>query len=162
MEPRSVYATNGTINNAAALTETGTGSTTLDGASYITFDYGRNIAGVVSVEVESVSTAASLSLTYAESSYFVSFTSSDSQTDSAKSVPLTLDIASAGNYSVSRVHEFGAFRYLTLINPTEAEIVVTSITTNFTAAPIDEPTAYTGYFHSNDELLNRIWYASTI
>ncbi|ETS79031.1 hypothetical protein PFICI_08884 [Pestalotiopsis fici W106-1] len=159
LKPRAVYGTNGTVTNAAGITENSTGSTTLNGPSYITYDYGRNIAGVVSVEIESVSESASLSLTYAESSYFISASSSDSLRDGAQATPLTLDIPTAGSYSVSRYHEFGAFRYLTVVNPTAAEIVIISVTTNFTAVPINEPTAYTGYFHSENELLNRIWYA---
>jgi len=33
------------------------------------------------------------------------------------------------------------------------------ISTYFTAAPVQDLRDYKGYFHSNDELLNRIWYA---
>ena len=62
----------------------------------------------------------------------------------------------ACSYSVSREHERGGFRYLSLITNTSATIEVTGVSTILTAAPVSELQAYTGYFRFNDGLLNRI------
>lgn len=65
-----------------------------------------------------------------------------------------------GTYTVDREHARGAYRYLSLINNGTGEIVLTSLSVYFTAAPTqDLESSYSGYFHTNDELINRIWYA---
>lgn len=67
-----------------------------------------------------------------------------------------------GNYAVDRVHERGGFRYLSLIHNTTGNKEVQKITVHFTAMPHvagDALQAYTGYFHTDDDLLKRIWYA---
>jgi hypothetical protein len=48
---------------------------------------------------------------------------------------------------------------MTLVSNTSATVELKSVSVHFTAAPSQELQAYKGYFHSNDELLNRIWYA---
>lgn len=65
-----------------------------------------------------------------------------------------------GTYTVDRDHARGAFRYLSLVNNGTGDIVLEGLSIYFTAAPTqDLQSSYTGYFHSNDELINRIWYA---
>ena len=160
--PSSIYKVNGTVENAESLTNSAVGNATFTGAnSSVTFDYGKNIAGVVSVTVgTSSSLDAFIGLTYTESSEWISGLGSDATADAGIDAILWLPVGQgAGSYSVSREHERGGFRYLSLITNTSATIEVTEISTNFTAAPVNDLQAYTGYFHSNDELLNRIWYA---
>lgn len=56
----------------------------------------------------------------------------------------------------------GAFRYLTLMHNTTGSIEVQSLSVHYTPMPHyadDQMSNYTGYFHCDDELLNRIWYA---
>lgn len=66
----------------------------------------------------------------------------------------------AGTYTVDREHARGGYRYLSLINNGTDEIVLTGLSVYFTAAPTqDLQSSYTGYFHTNDELINRVWYA---
>lgn len=67
--------------------------------------------------------------------------------------------AGSGTYSVSRDHEYGGFRYLTIVGTADATIEMLSVETNFTAVPVNDPRAYTGYFHCEVELMNRVWYA---
>ena len=160
--PASVYKVNGTVENAESLTNSAAGNATFTGTnSSVTFDYGKNIAGLVSVTVgTSSSPDAFIGLTYTESSEWISDLGSDATAFVGIDAILWLPVGQgAGTYSVSREHERGGFRYLSLITNTSATIEVTSVSTNFTAVPVNDPQAYTGYFHSNDELLNRIWYA---
>ena len=56
-------------------------------------------------------------------------------------------------------HQRGGFRYMTLVSNSSSTVELKSVSVHFTAAPSQELQAYSGYFHSNDELLNRIWYA---
>jgi hypothetical protein len=158
--PVSVHQVNGSISDASSLAAS-SGSATFNGTSAVTFDYGKNIAGVVSVTVGSVSSSdAFIGLTYSESSLWINGQASDATADAGLDEVLWLPVGQGpGTYSVDRDHERGGFRYLSLISNTSATIEVTSISTNFTAAPVQDLQAYSGYFHSNDELLNRIFYA---
>lgn len=60
-------------------------------------------------------------------------------------------------------HQRGGFRYLNVYHNSSGSVGLSSITTNFTAMPHyadDALQDYTGYFHSDDEQLNRVWYAA--
>lgn len=159
--PASVQKVNGSVSNAASLAGGAHGSATFNGVSSVTFDFGKNVAGVVSVTVgPSSSPFAFIGLTYTESNLWINEQASDATADAGLDEVLWLPVGNGpGTYTVERYHERGAFRYLTLISNTTAKIDVTTVSTNFTAAPAQDLRAYKGYFHSNDELLNRIWYA---
>jgi len=156
-----VHRVNGTVSNAESLTTKSHGSAIFHGISSVTFDYSKNIAGVVSVTVgTSSSPIAFIGLTYTESSLWINGQASDATADAGLDEVLWLPVGKGpGIYTVERYHERGAFRYLSLISNTTASVEVTSVVTNFTAAPLQDLRSYKGYFHSNDELLNRIWYA---
>lgn len=67
-----------------------------------------------------------------------------------------------GTYTTDSDHARGGFRYLTLVHNTTGSIDVESISVHYTAMPHyeeDQIANYTGYFHCDDDLLNRIWYA---
>jgi len=159
--PERVHRVNGTVSGAESLAGAKHGSAYFYGPSSVTFDYGRNIAGVVSVTVGEVSSSdAVIGLTYTESSLWISGQASDATALAGLDEVLWLPVGNGpGTYSVERWHERGAFKYLSLISNTSSMVEVTSISTNFTAAPVQDLRAYRGYFHSDDELLNRIWYA---
>jgi len=158
--PASVYKVNGTVTGAESLFQA-SGSAVFNGVSSVTFDYGKNIAGVVSVTVGSSSSPdAFIGLTYTESSVWINGHGSDATGDAGLDEVLWLPVGNGpGTYTVERWHERGAFKYLSLVSNTTASVEVTSVSTNFTAAPVQDLRAYRGYFHSDDELLNRIWYA---
>jgi hypothetical protein len=160
LHPVSIFQVNGPIANSASLVGGSNGNAQFTGPSSITFDYGKNIAGVVSVSVGASSPPnATLSLTYTESSLWISNQSCDATAGPQLDQPLVLPVGQGpGTYTVERWHNRGGFRYLTLTS-NNAAIEVTSISTNFTAAPQQNLRDYKGYFHSNDEQLNRIWYA---
>lgn len=60
---------------------------------------------------------------------------------------------------MDREHARGGFRYLSLVNNGTGDVELAGLSVYFTAAPTQDLQAYKGFFHSNDELLNRIWYA---
>lgn len=65
----------------------------------------------------------------------------------------------AGIYTVDRKHARGGFRYLSLVNNGTGDVELTGLSVYYTAAPTQDLQKYAGYFHSNDELVNRVWYA---
>jgi hypothetical protein len=162
LHPFAVHKVNGTVDNAASLTGNSNGCAVFHGISSVTYDYGKNIAGVVSITAgTSSSPDALIGLTYTESSLWINGQASDATADAGLDEVLWLPVGKGpGTYTLERYHERGAFRYLSLVsNSSRASIEVTSVVTNFTAAPVQDLREYKGYFHCNDELLNRIWYA---
>lgn len=162
--PTAVYRTNGTITNSQSLlssSENTTGPAIFKGNSSITFDYGRNIGGIVSITVGSVSSPnAVLGVTFTESNLWINGAASDATADAGLDSPLWFPVGDGpGTYTVGREFDRGAFRYLSVVSNSSGTVEVQSVEVHFTAAPEQDLQAYTGYFHSNDEMLNRIWYA---
>ena len=161
----SVYQVNGTVSNAQALVQSAsTETTTFHGPGSVTLDFGRNIAGTVSFEI--LSTAAPdafLGLTFSESSLYISSQACDARADAGRDSPLWFAVGRRnGTYASQKKHDRGAFRYMTVVSnssSSSSEISVRNVQVKFSAAPTQDLRAYKGYFHSNDELLNRIWYA---
>jgi hypothetical protein len=164
VHPVGVHQIVGAVNSAASLLWGPNGSAVFNGPSAVTFDYGKNIAGVVSVEVGfSSSKNASIGLTYTESSLWINTEACDATGGPQLDEILWLPVGNGpGTYTVERYHERGAFRYLSLVTNFNASIEVKSVSTQFTAAPVQDLRGYKGYFHCNDEQLNRIWYAGTL
>ena len=159
IHPTAIHQVNGTVSGAETLLAE-SGKATFQGVSAVTFDFSRNIAGFPTVVVSDVSSnSATIGLTYSESSEWISGLSSDGTRDGVDEIVWLPVGEGPGNYTVGNDQERGGFRYLSLISNTSDTIEVTSVLVDFTAAPQQDLQNYTGFFHSNDELLNRIWYA---
>lgn len=163
--PESIYKVNGTVDNAASVA---TGSNVLGSAvfkdkSAVTFDFEKNIAGLVTLEIGDLSsTDQYIGITFSESSLWISGKSSDATADEGDDEVLWFQPTEAGTYTVSREHERGGFRYLSLVHNTTGSLEVTQVEVYFTAVPHwadDALRDYTGWFNSDDEQINRIWYA---
>ncbi|PSR77048.1 Six-hairpin glycosidase-like protein [Coniella lustricola] len=159
--PPAIHQVNGTVSNAQSLIGAANGSATLKGSSTITFDYEKNIGGIVGVTVGSVSSPDEvIGITFTESSLWINGAASDATADAGLDTPLWLHVgAGPGTYTVGREFDRGAFRYLSVVSNSTGAVEIQSIAVNFTAAPGRDLQSYVGYFHSNDELVNRIWYA---
>ncbi|KAF2194219.1 glycoside hydrolase family 78 protein [Zopfia rhizophila CBS 207.26] len=163
LHPVSVYKVNGTVSGAQSLVMGSLGSAVFHNKSALTLDYGKNIAGVVSLLIGDASAAMQgIGITFSESSLWISGLGSDATAESGIDEILWIRPTSPGTYTVSREHERGAFRYLSLVHNSSGALEVKEVTTYFTAMPHygeDQLRSYTGYFHCDDELINRIWYA---
>ncbi|TID26385.1 Bacterial alpha-L-rhamnosidase [Venturia nashicola] len=163
LNPISVYKVNGTVTGADSVTEGKTGSLIFGGESAVTFDYAKNIAGIVTLNVSGVSDANQfIGLTFSESSLWISGLYSDATADAGRDEIYWFHITAPGIYTVDADHERGGFKYLSLVHNSTGSVELTGVSTYFTPMPHkaeNELRKYTGYFHSNDELLNRIWYA---
>lgn len=163
LAPVNVHHAYGTVPNAAGVTTSGSGDTILQGISAVTYDYTKNIGGLVSFVVSDVSGSGQfVGISYSESSMWISPDGSDATQNIAIDETLWFEIDGPGNYSVQSLHDRGGFRYLNIYHNTTGNVSLSKLTTYYTAMPHYADNAlgdYTGYFHSNDEKLNRVWYA---
>jgi hypothetical protein len=142
-------------------TENHSGNATFHGLSSVTYDFKKNIAGIVTLDIQGVSSEdAYLGVTFSESNLWINEQACDATADAGLDSPLWFNVGrGAGRYTAEKKHNRGAFRYLTIVSNTTATVSVKEVVVEFTAAPKQDLRGYTGYFHSDDELLNKIWYA---
>ncbi|KZL79364.1 bacterial alpha-l-rhamnosidase domain-containing protein [Colletotrichum incanum] len=143
--------------------------------SALVFDFGVLVGGITTVNYTLTSGSATLGLAWTEAKNWIGEHSDNSngnyrgpgQALISDDGALFHDITAPGEgfYTVPFAQLRGGFRYLTLY-------IITNSTTANTTLSIDDvsleivfqPTwsnlrAYQGYFHSSDDLLNKIWYS---
>ncbi|OHX00407.1 bacterial alpha-l-rhamnosidase domain-containing protein [Colletotrichum incanum] len=143
--------------------------------SALVFDFGVLVGGITTVNYTLTSGSATLGLAWTEAKNWIGEHSDNSngnyrgpgQALISDDGALFHDITAPGEgfYTVPFAQLRGGFRYLTLY-------IITNSTTANTTLSIDnvsleivfQPTwsnlrAYQGYFHSSDDLLNKIWYS---
>ncbi|KAJ9283588.1 CAZyme family GH78 [Paecilomyces variotii] len=140
---------------------------TLSGnGSQIIFDFGIEVGGIVTVDYTSTTGKGALGLAFTEAKNWVGeWSDSSSGNFEHPDGALYQQIASPGKgqYVMPDKSLRGGFRYMTAFLVTNESTTVVDI--NDVSLEIAfQPTwanlrAYQGYFHSNDELLNRIWYS---
>ena len=161
VRPASVHLRHGPVSSEDALlngqVSPGQGLTLDAFNSSVTYDFGKNIAGWINFNT--TSSAGSVGFTFAESSMWVSSETSDATLGTGQlDGPLVFNITGAGHYSPSLERQRGGFRYLTVVNLGSDPVSINDLWVHFTAMPHWEDDAlrsYTGWFHSNDEKLNR-------
>ncbi|KAJ5300430.1 uncharacterized protein N7443_005432 [Penicillium atrosanguineum] len=132
--------------------------------SLVIFDFGQEVGGIVNINY-TTNGAGTLGLAFTEAKNFTGFNSDESNGGSTPDGALLIDISSDGSktYSMPLDKMRGGFRYLsvfTLTNSTDFNVTVDTVDVEITFQPSwPNLRAYGGYFHSSDELLNRIWYA---
>lgn len=132
--------------------------------SNLVFDFGIEVGGIVSVSYSSSGTG-SLGLAFTEASTWIGEWSDASNGKFAgRDGALYADISTSGNgtYTMPDKSMRGGFRYLTafLITNTNTTVEITDVQLEISFQPTwANLRAYQGYFHCDDELLNRIWYA---
>lgn len=90
VNPVSVYNVNGTVNNAEGLLDGVNGTATFSAASAVTFDFGKNIAGQVSVVAggSAYSPDAVVWLTFTESNLWINGNGSDATASDGLDEPM--------------------------------------------------------------------------
>ncbi|KAI1632695.1 alpha-L-rhamnosidase B [Biscogniauxia mediterranea] len=129
-------------------------------------DFGLEVGGIVTIdyEVSSLSDGGSIGLAFTEAKNWIGPVSDSSsglysRTDGA----IYANFSSAGEHTYSMPDENlrGGFRYLTLFLAGDAaSVTIHNISLELSFQPTwSDLRAYQGYFHSNDDLLNKIWYS---
>lgn len=143
------------------------GVSTLNGSnnSQVIFDFGKEVGGIITVKYTALGSG-QLGFAFTEALNFTGPVSDDSNggtgSDGALFTSISAPSATSGSYTMPRERMRGGFRYVTLFTETNNTLHV-----NISSAVLEisfQPNwsnlrAYGGYFHSSDELLNRIWYA---
>ena len=156
--PKSLYMTNGTVNGASNLGQV----TTFHGINAsITLDFGINIGGTVYFEVESVSGEDPyLGFTFTESSQWISPYVCDSGTSSLRDSPLWFSINGTGPFAAPKERQRGGFRYMSVWHNSTGSVRISNIGVDVTVDPTaTDLRTYTGSFDSENDKLNRVWYA---
>jgi hypothetical protein len=161
VRPTAVYRTTGSVSNPQSVLSDQ--ATRISGTnSSITLDFGKEVGGLVTLSYGAASDGGQqVGLAFSESSQYVGNDSDVSATHEGRGDgALTAGAPSNGSYTMPNQYLRGGFRYLTVFLRTGGWVDLTRVSLNFTAAPGKaNPAAYANYFYSNDNLLNRIWYA---
>jgi hypothetical protein len=143
-------------------------------ASALVFDFGVEVGGILSVGYSTTGGSGSLGIAFTEAKDYIGLQSDSSNGKFALGTgdfacddgALYSDFPVAGNHSYTMPDEKmrGGFRYLTLFLLTEANSNTTLNINDVSLEISFQPTwsnlrAYQGYFHCNDEDLNKIWYS---
>jgi len=146
------------------LVSTFPGASTLNGnGSLLVYDFGKEVGGIVTITYNSTGIGA-LGLAFSETRNFTGEWSDSSNGDFVPDGALYANITMPSlqrTYTMPDTRLRGGFRYLSLfsITNTAISISITDITLELSFQPTwANLRAYGGYFHSNDALLNKIWY----
>lgn len=147
-------------------------STLVGNASALVFDFGVEVGGIVTVQYSTTGGVGRLGLAFTEAKNWIGLASDSSNGKFARGTgdqacddgAIYDSFSSAGNYSYTMPLPLlrGGFRYLTLFLLTNgtASIDINDISLEIGFQPTwSNLRAYQGYFHSNDEQLNKIWYS---
>ncbi|KAJ9495422.1 hypothetical protein H2202_009209 [Exophiala xenobiotica] len=160
--PVSVHNINGTCDGAGSLTSP-PGAAQFGPASAVTYDFGKNVAGIVSFNVTTVTGSDEyIGISFSESSLWINSEGCDATADAGLDVALWWKVAANSQYTAAKEFQRGGFRYLNVYHNSSGTVTLEGLSIFFTAIPQkaeSEMRSYTGYFHSNDDQLNRVWYA---
>ncbi|KAF2022433.1 glycoside hydrolase family 78 protein [Aaosphaeria arxii CBS 175.79] len=132
------------------------------------FDFGIEAGGVIAFDYESKGgNSRKFGLAFTEARDFIGRVGDSSRADSKKEPgdgALLVDATKgSGHYVLPTAQLRGGFRYLTVYLDSalqDSSFVISNVTVEISFQPTwSNLRAYGGYFHSNDELLNKIWYA---
>jgi hypothetical protein len=131
------------------------------------FDFGTEVGGLVTIKYNVTGGAGSLGVAFSESKTYVGeWSDSSSGGFKGPDGALYANFSDAGenSWTAPDAKVRGGFRYMTVFLQTSTNVTTEIAISNITLEISFQPTwsnlrAYQGYFHSNDELLNRIWYA---
>ncbi|KAI0907733.1 glycoside hydrolase family 78 protein [Ustulina deusta] len=135
-------------------------------SSDIYLDFGKEVGGIATIRysVSSVTESGSLGLAFSEAKNWVGRSSDSSNGNYARpDGAIYSTFSHTGNFTyVMPIENLrGGFRYLTLFLLGDgASVTIHNVNLELSFQPTwSNLRAYQGYFHSNDDLLNKIWYS---
>lgn len=133
--------------------------------SLLIFDFGQEVGGIITLKYTATGTG-NVGLAFSEARNWTGEASDGSNGsyqpfgDGYLLAPVT--DTKTGTYTVPDVSLRGGFRYLSVFMTTNStiDVKITAVTLEVAYQPTwSDLRAYGGYFYSNDDLINRIWYA---
>ncbi|KAF5385994.1 hypothetical protein D9615_002248 [Tricholomella constricta] len=172
VHPKVVHSVHGVVQHPHQLVASHGGSATLTGnGSYVVLDFSQEVGGILSFTIDEATPKSTLSLSFTESSEFISPIRSDDSchssvtmdSDGVQSLPSPLSI---GTFTQTIGQQRGGFKYLTIVSNSDAPVTISNVSVHTTWMPHwDDLRAYTGYFFARDpgfhdpHFLNKLWYA---
>lgn len=165
--PRSILSERGAVVSEYSGEET---LSLTEDAPSVVLDFGVEVGGVVSLDYHlSGADAASFGLAFTEAKDYIGRGADSSRADGGGKGgdgPLLVNATSSssgGHYDMPDASMRGGFRYLTIFledAPRGAALEIGNVELEISFQPTwPDLRAYGGYFHSDDELVNRIWYS---
>lgn len=132
--------------------------------SSVVFDFGREVGGVATIDYTvAVIGGGSFGVAFSEAKDFIGPNSDSSNGDFGEDGAIYANFTATGDYSYVMPDDKlrGGFRYMTVFSPEgDSQISIHNVSLEIAFQPTwPNLQAYGGYFHSNDELLNKIWYS---
>jgi hypothetical protein len=160
VRPTAIYRTTGSVANPQNVLS-GQATRVSGTDAGITLDFGKEVGGIATLRFGATSSSdQQLGLAFTESSLYVGPVSDKSANYGQVDGALTAPAPANGEWTMPTHRLRGGFRYLTIFLRTGGWVDLTGVSLAFTAAPgMANPSDYANYFTSNDEQLNRIWYA---
>ena len=161
VSPASVLS----LDNASAISSWPRTTRLTGNASALVFDFGKEVGGVITVKYSATGKGA-LGLAFTEAKNWIGLWSDSSNgkfQHGDGAIYSNFTAAENVTYTTDLPHLRGGFRYLTLFllaGQKTTYIEIDDITLEIGFQPTwPNLRAYQGYFHSNDEELNKIWYS---
>jgi hypothetical protein len=160
LSPVAVFATSGTVTNPTSIL-TGQPTSLVGSGSYIVLDFGTEVGGLISLSFSAASDAnQSVGIAFSESSLYVGPSSDQSNGSGTPDGAISVPVAGASTYTVPPALLRGGFRYLTLFLSSSGSVDVSAVSLAYSPDPNRTvPNQYPNYFYSNDDALNKAWYA---
>ncbi|MFD4604532.1 alpha-L-rhamnosidase [Streptomyces sp. NPDC058464] len=160
LTPTAVHRTSGSVANPQNVLS-GQPTRISGSQSAVTLDFGKEVGGLATLSLGSVSDSGQrVGLAFSESSLYVGNDSDRSSGRGGEDGALYATASANGTYTMPTAQLRGGFRYLTVFLDTSGWVDLKGVSLAFTAAPgKSDPADYPNYFHSSDDLLNRVWYA---
>ncbi|KAK3079839.1 hypothetical protein LTS18_003772, partial [Coniosporium uncinatum] len=128
----------------------------------VVLDFGKEVGGIIRFDYMPTAPA-SIGLAFTEAKNWIGKNSDSSNggTTPDNAIYAKATAARGGSYVMPDVYLRGGFRYLTLfLSNTNASVNITNIVCEIAFQPTwSNLQAYSGYFHSSDQELNKIWYS---
>jgi hypothetical protein len=160
VKPVSVYTTVGNVTAPGNLV-TG-GSARFSGEnSYVVLDFEKEVGGLITLGFAGASgTGRRVGLAFSETAAYVGPNSDASRQLPGSEGAIYAAVDGSGTYTMPKDKLRGGFRYLTLFLGSDGWVDINDVTLQFTPDPDrTNPRDYPNYFRSDDDLLNKLWYA---
>jgi hypothetical protein len=159
VSPKSIIS----IQNGQVLSSYSGAQTISGNGTNLVLDFGIEVGGLVTLNYTTTG-AGQIGLAFTEGKNWIGEWSDGSNGDFTPDGAIYSNFTSAGNYGYTQpdIKLRGGFRYLTLFLITNGTTKVTfqDITLDIGFSPTwSNLRAYQGYFYSNDDTLNKIWYS---
>ncbi|KDR78125.1 hypothetical protein GALMADRAFT_94657 [Galerina marginata CBS 339.88] len=169
--PAAIHSTNGAVSHASSLVNNAGRASLSESGSWIALDFGVEVGGLISLNLNNPTAATTFSLSFTESPLFIRPTASD---DSSFPAPNTtydgvLRVtapAKTGYWTQSAHYLRGGFRYLTIVSNSDTAISVSNVSCAISFVPhLPDLRTYAGYFSAQDPVstdvnfLTKLWYA---